>query len=168
MRSKHEWPQCHNGNIGFRGWPRLDPHLSIEGLPLWHSRSRESRPQGPRNPNPKRQRGAQEHARKSDKRTANQRPRRPRRLTPKGLHLKAQGRAAHPGTGSPMNHPQPQRGCINSQCDATPFGLELPIDVGNPGCAARPWALRYDPLGVGVRTLHRLRPLCVYEHPPAR
>src|SRR5262249_31610227 len=68
--------------------------------------------------------------------------------TPKEFHLKAQGRAAHPG-GEAIVTMFPRRGYITAieVHDETPSGYSVAL-IANPGCAARPWASRCNSFGV--------------------
>src|SRR5581483_7471016 len=69
--------------------------------------------------------------------------------TPKALHLKARGRAAHPGEPGPCHQPLPRRGYIPGQA-----GVMQPLRgmavgrVISPGCAARPRAGGCNAFGV--------------------
>src|SRR5207302_1105261 len=70
-------------------------------------------------------------------------------FTPKGLHLKAQGRAAHPGSqGEGSSYPEGVASNVRRCIDGTPSGYPTSWRGPYPGCAARPWALGRNPFGV--------------------
>ena len=83
-------------------------------------------------------------------------------FTPKGLHLKAQGRGAHPGLEA-KKAGQPCKGCIASTryvlCN--PYRFDRLCQPSDPGCASRPWALRYNPFGVTRRAFSLVELLVV-------
>src|SRR5438094_421031 len=77
-------------------------------------------------------------------------------LTPKGLNHKAQGREAHPGFdgASLISYPEGVESWASHPVDGTPSGYKTIRAVDNPGCASRPWAVRFNPFGVELKCEH--------------
>ena len=76
-------------------------------------------------------------------------------FTPKGLNLKAQGRASAPWDNvlthdghTPKGLPQQSSPGWGGQFDSTLSGLEEPSRSITQGALARPWALGFNPFGV--------------------
>ena len=78
---------------------------------------------------------------------------------PKGLHPTAQGRAAHPGSRNPNRFSTP-KGLHNRRPPAplwNPFGVHRWLFSHYPGCAARPWAMECNPVGVNRLQLPKFK-----------
>ena len=82
-------------------------------------------------------------------------------ITPKGLNLKAQGRAAHPGSGatSAFSYPEGGTSQANHGVDGTPSGYKRMRDPQPRAALRLPWALICNPFGVknGPQTRYNAR-----------